>query len=89
VQHTLLAPILLFVALSISSIGFAPAALAAKHKQPRPASAQSRPSTAPAADTPPADPAELERLRGRIETLRKDLAGAEESKAEAGDSLRE
>jgi septal ring factor EnvC (AmiA/AmiB activator) len=37
----------------------------------------------------PADPAELERLRGRIETLKATLTGAEESRAEAADSLRE
>ena len=45
------------------------------------------PSFAAAAQN--ADPAELERLRGRIDTLRKTLAGAEESRVEAADSLRE
>jgi murein hydrolase activator len=36
-----------------------------------------------------ADPAELDRLRGRIESLKATIAGAEESRAEAADSLRE
>jgi septal ring factor EnvC (AmiA/AmiB activator) len=40
-----------------------------------------------AADAP--DPAELARLRERIESLRQNLAGAEESRTEASDSLRQ
>jgi septal ring factor EnvC (AmiA/AmiB activator) len=35
-----------------------------------------------------ADKAELDELRGRIETLKKNLAGAEENRAEASDGLR-
>jgi septal ring factor EnvC (AmiA/AmiB activator) len=42
-----------------------------------------------AAPASSADPAELARLRERIEALRQNLAGAEESRAEASDSLRE
>ncbi|MEJ0046531.1 MAG: hypothetical protein WDN04_10745 [Rhodospirillales bacterium] len=43
----------------------------------------------PAAHAANPDPAELARLRGRIETLRSDLAGSEESRVEAADALRE
>lgn len=38
---------------------------------------------------PAADKGELDALRGRIEKLKKDLAGAEENRSEAGDGLRE
>jgi murein hydrolase activator len=62
-------------------------AVAAKHKPPKPPPADAA-ATTPGA-SPPADPAELERLRGRIDALRQNLAGAEESRAEASDSLRE
>lgn len=41
------------------------------------------------AATSAADPAELDRLRERIDALRRNLAGAEESRVEASDSLRE
>jgi septal ring factor EnvC (AmiA/AmiB activator) len=87
VLRALLPTVLLLAAASFTA--FSPVtALAAKHKAAKPAAAAQSAST-PAANTPPPDPAELERLRGRIETLRENLAGAEESKTEASDSLRE
>jgi septal ring factor EnvC (AmiA/AmiB activator) len=63
----------------------AEAGLAAKHNTSRKASA----ATISPQASQPADPAELERLRGRIETLSKNLAGEEASRVEAADSLKE
>lgn len=55
---------------------------AAQHKNQK-----SNPETTATASA--ADPADLARLRERIEALKENLAGAEESRAEASDSLRE
>src|SRR5580698_5497541 len=59
--------------------------LAAKHKSSRKAPAA---TTSPPASQP-ADPAELERLRSRIDALSKNLEGEEASRVEAADSLKE
>jgi septal ring factor EnvC (AmiA/AmiB activator) len=60
------------------------AGFAAKHKSSRKASVAT-----PASASQPADPAELERLRGRIEVLTKSLEGEEVSRVEAADSLKD
>jgi septal ring factor EnvC (AmiA/AmiB activator) len=83
-------PHLFFVFFVVASlIAFCQPTVAARHRASTKApAAQSAPS-ANSANSASADPADLERLRSRIEALRGNLAGAEESRTEAADSLKE
>lgn len=77
--------LLLAFGVCLLTVLLAEAGLAAKHKSARKSStATTSPPTSQSAD-----PAELERLRGRIETLSKNLEGEEASRVEAADSLKE